>query len=53
MFGDAAPDDAVAAPRVAAKRFGAPATMPPDDGPRFAGRGDRKKGGGKAPPGSW
>ncbi len=50
MFGDATSDDAAAAPRAAAKRFRAPATMLSGNGSRFVGRGGRKKGGGEAPP---
>ena len=52
-MGDAAPDGAEAAPRAAAKQFGAPATMLPGGVSRFAGRGGRKKGGSVAPRGSW
>ena len=49
---EAAPGNAAAAPRGAAKRSGEPAALPAGDGPRFAGRGCRRKGGGKAPKGS-
>ncbi len=50
--GEAAPGDAAAARRGAAKRFGAPAAMRAGGGPRFAGRGVSGKDRGKARGGS-
>lgn len=53
LFKEATSENAVLVLREAVQQFGTPATILSDNGSCFVGRGGRKKGGKKAPKGSW
>ena len=53
VFKEATSENAVRVLRGAVRRFGTPATVLSDNGSCFVGRGGRRKGGGRAPSGSW